>query len=469
MLLKYFYDPALSQASYLVGCPQTGEAMVIDPVRDITPYLQAAAQEKLQICHVTETHIHADFVSGSRELAKRTGAKLYLSQMGDADWQYGYAQEPNVVLLRNEDRWMVGNLRLEVIHTPGHTPEHIALLMTDTLNASKPVGIFTGDFLFVGDVGRPDLLQELEGSTEGSAELGAQQQFQSIRRITERPDYLQIWPGHRAGSACGKALGAIPSTTLGYEKLFNPAFQFNEEGQFVKWLLEDQPEAPRYFARMKRVNQAGPRLLANLSMPARITRHMLDEQLAAGSQVFDLRAAVDYRRAYLPGTLNIPATEDNFTTYVGWFVDYERPLYLILPDIAKLGDIIRNLRAIGVDHIAGYAGQDVVLGETKIMSSITAHELVARQHTNTLLIVDVRSRSEYKEEHIAGAHNIPLGFLPEHLNQLPQDATIVVHCTSGYRSQIGASFLHATGFDNVLPLQDGREQWSKLFDTVTGI
>ena len=473
MLLKYFYDSELAQASYLVGCPATGEALVIDPARDITPYLQVAAQEKVEIRHVTETHIHADFVSGGRELAARTGAKLYLSQMGDANWQYQAVEDKSIVLLGAGDSWMVGNLRIEVMHTPGHTPEHISFVVTDTRIADRPMGIFTGDFLFVGDVGRPDLLQGLEGSAQNSKEVGARLQFQSIQRAKALPDYLQIWPGHGAGSACGKALGAIPSTTLGYEKLFNPAFQFSDEDRFVEWLLADQPEIPRYFAQMKRINKIGPALLADLAAPVRIPRATLSETINAGGQVIDLRAADDYRRAYLPGTLNIPATADNFTTYLGWFVDYNRPLYLILADVAELGAILRSLRAIGVDQVAGYAGPDVVLERADTagnatMPVINAKELAAAKPANGLVIVDVRGRNEYREEHIAGARNIPLGFLPQHLNQLPHDHTIVVQCSSGYRSQIAASLLRANGFDNVVNLQDSKERWSQVLETVAG-
>lgn len=476
MLLRYFYDTELAQASYLLGCSETGEAFVVDPARHITPYLQMAVQENLHIRHIVETHIHADFVSGSRELAAHTGAKLYLSQMGDATWQYGYVQKPNIILLADGDSWMVGNIRVKVIHTPGHTPEHIALSITDTLitdrsGANQPMGIFTGDFLFVGDVGRPDLLEEVAEKREtqaGRKETGARQQFQNVQHFKLLPDYLQIWPGHGAGSVCGKALGAVPSTTLGYEKLFNPAFQFVQEEEFVQWLLADQPEAPRYFAQMKKVNQAGPQLLANLTAPTRINRATLDARIATGDLTIDLRPAADYRQAYVPGTISIPATADNFATYVGWFVEYNRPLYLILPDAAGLGELLRSLRTIGVDQIAGYAGPDVVMGTTATLPVMNAQELATRQTHHDVTIVDVRWHNEYEEEHIVGARNIPLGLLPQHLDQLPHDQTLVVQCASGYRSQIATSLLRAKGFDNAVNLQASKESWRKLLNTTTG-
>ena len=432
MLLKYFYDAELAQASYLVGCAATGEALVIDPARDTTPYLQTAAKEGLRITHVTETHIHADFVSGSRELAARTGAALYLSDMGDEQWKYAYAHEQNVILVRDRDTWMVGNVRVEVMHTPGHTPEHIAFMITDTKGADRPIGVFTGDFLFVGDVGRPDLLEEA------------------------------------AGLVGTKEIGALPSTTLGYEKLFNPAFGFDHEDAFVAWLLDGQPEAPRYFAQMKKVNKEGPALLATLPSPTRINRRTLDQAIAAGAAVFDLRAAEDFARAYVPGALNIPATANNFSTYVGWFVDYARPVYLVVPDGAHITEVLRSLRAIGVDAVAGYAGPEVVAGDTAALPVMREQELAARMPKNGLLIVDVRGRTEYREEHITGAANIPLGFLPQHLDQIPHDHTVVLQCASGYRSQIAASLLRARGFDNVVTLCDGQETWRKVLTTTTG-
>ncbi|HEY8197968.1 MAG TPA: MBL fold metallo-hydrolase, partial [Gemmatimonadales bacterium] len=223
MLLRRFYDPKLAQASYLVGCTVTGEALVVDPTRDIDPYLQAADAEGFKVAHVTETHIHADFVSGARELAHRTGARLYLSEAGGDNWQYGYAGEADATLLREASRIKVGTVELEVLHVPGHTPEHLTLLVTDSATASEPMGAFTGDFIFVGDVGRPDLL-ERAARVRGSMQESARQLFRSLQRFRTQPDYLQIWPGHGAGSACGKSLGAVPQTTLGYEKRFNWAF-----------------------------------------------------------------------------------------------------------------------------------------------------------------------------------------------------------------------------------------------------
>ena len=464
MLLKYFYDERLAQASYLVGCAKKGEALVIDPARDITPYLRFAEKENLRIAYVTETHIHADFVSGSRDLAAHTGATIFLSDMGDANWKYAYAGEPNVITVRDGDTWMVGNVRIQVVHTPGHTPEHISFLVTDTANADKPMGVFTGDFLFVGDVGRPDLLEAAAGLI-GTKEIGARQQFASVQRFKALPDYLQIWPGHGAGSACGKALGAIPSTTLGYEKLFNPAFQFEREHDFVTWLLDGQPEAPRYFAQMKQVNKTGPALWRTLPDPVLLDRASLDALLAAHAFVVDLRPADEFAHHHLPGTINIPADEVNFSTYVGWFVDYSDPLYLIVPDPDGVSTLVDALRAIGVDRIDGWVGPEVITGGQAGLDRISAQELADRLTQNGLTLLDVRGVGEYRTRHIVGARNVPLGFLPQHLSEIPHTGTVIVLCASGYRSQIAASLLQARGYNNVINLRANVDEWSTTMPT----
>ncbi len=467
MLLKYFYDEKLAQASYLIGCAKTGEALVIDPMRDITPYLRVAEKEGLRITHVTETHIHADFVSGLRELGKATGAALYVSDMGDANWKYGFLADPNVIPVRDGDRWMVGNVRVEVIHTPGHTPEHISFMITDTAAADKPMGIFTGDFVFVGDVGRPDLLEEAAGYV-GTKEAGARQQFHSVQRLKALPDYLQIWPGHGAGSACGKALGAIPSTTLGYEKLFNPAFQIANEDDFVRWLLDGQPEPPRYFAQMKKVNKHGSPFISALIQPTHGTRADLDRLIESRALVIDFRAEAAYAAQHLRGTISVPATSNSFSTQVGWLVDYAAPLYFIAPDAESVTGLLAALRAIGVDNIPMVFTPEVVTNGERL-PRMSAADLARALESEDVLVLDVRGKSEYAEVHVRGAKHIALGYLPQHLAELPRDRRIAVHCASGYRSQIAASLLRAHGFDNVVNVADGRDVWEKMLPTEVGL
>lgn len=456
MLLRYFYDKSLAQASYMIACQKSGDALVIDPARNIKPYLAAAMQEGLRITQVTETHIHADFVSGSRELSSYTGATLYLSDMGDAEWKYQFT-DSNTVLLKDGDRWMVGNILVEVMATPGHTPEHLVFMITDTAAADRPIGVFTGDFVFVGTLGRPDLLEEAAGFANTKV-LGARQQFQNMQRFKQLPDYLQIWPGHGAGSACGKGLGAIPSTTLGYEKLFNPAFQFDEEDAFVDWLLEGQPEPPRYFAQMKKVNKIGPALLSELSVPKRLEPALLYELLAQNAQVIDTRHGELYADAHLAGTLHIPATSPNFSTYAGWFVDYERPLYLIAyeDDVTRQ---ITELQAIGVDNIRGYFSPQSLEGDFFSIPQINAEQL--SKQLPTVQVIDVRGLDEYAGGHIANVQHIPLGYLPRYFDTISKDIPVVIHCQSGIRSQIAASLLRKHGFQQVSNLIGGIDAWQQ--------
>ncbi len=454
MLLKYFYDKSLAQASYLVACKDTGEAIIIDPMRDITPYLQAARDENVRITHVAETHIHADFVSGARELAAQTGARLYLSAMGGSDWQYAFADD-QTTLLRDGDMWSVGCVGFEALHTPGHTPEHLVFLITDTQAADRPMGMFSGDFLFVGDVGRPDLL-ETAANHKGTKEQGARDQYRNVQRFKTLPDYLLVLPGHGAGSACGKALGSVPSTTLGYEKLFNPAFQHESEADFVAWLLDDQPETPNYFGQMKRVNKAGPALLQDLTPPQPLEGFILSEVLKAGALVIDARPAEEYRAGHVPGTLSI-TPGDKFNTYAGEFVDYGKPTYLIA-DTDAVERLVCELRAIGVDDLPGYFPPHE-LGKSLVkLETVSAEDVAAR--LSETFILDVRSRREYGEGHIPNAHHIPLGQIAARLDELPRDRQIVTQCGSGVRSQTAASLLQNHGFD-VANLAGGMDGWNQ--------
>src|SRR5690606_3972747 len=385
MFLKRFYDEKLAQASYLVGCPATGEALVVDANRDVQQYIDEAEAHGLRITHVTETHIHADYVSGSRELAARTGAKLYLSDQGGEDWKYAFAEEAGAVLLKDGDSFMVGNVRIDVMHTPGHTPEHIAFLVTDTAGADRPMGVFTGDFVFVGDVGRPDLLERAAGYA-GTMVAGARALFHSLQRFKALPDYLQIWPAHGAGSACGKALGAVPQSTLGYEKLFNWAFAIEDEEEFVRQVLAGQPEPPRYFAQMKRINKEGPRILGGFHRPERLPGARITELMDAGELVVDTRLAPEFAAGHVPGTIGIPLNR-SLNTWAGWLVPYDRPCYLIVDEQQRPGAIdetVRDLAMIGLDDVAGYFGTEALGAwtaagrELQTIAHMTVDELTRR-------------------------------------------------------------------------------------------
>jgi hydroxyacylglutathione hydrolase len=465
MILKRFYDENLAQASYLFGCSVTGEALVIDPNRDVEQYIAAAKAERLRILYVAETHIHADFVSGTRELSARTGARMYLSAEGGSEWQYGFQNDPKVELVRDGDRFKVGNIMVQVAHTPGHTPEHVTFFITDGAAADRPIGAVTGDFVFVGDVGRPDLLEKA-ANVKGTMIAGARQLFRSLQIFKEQPDYLQIWPGHGAGSACGKGLSSIPHSTVGYERLFNWAFLAAHEEEFVSAVLAGQPEPPKYFAEMKRINRDGPRVLGGFTRPPILDYSALESTLASQHIVIDTRRAHDFAARHIPGTINIPL-DRSFTTWAGWLVPFDRDFYLILDTTRAevLDDAVKSLAMIGLDRISGAFDVSVLdewsrSGKSfESVAQINARELKERLEHGEVHIVDVRGKSEWDAGHIPDAPNIPLGYLSERLAEVPDDKPVVVHCQSGSRSAIGASILRARGRKNVLNLSGGFVDW----------
>ncbi len=458
MFLKYFYDKSLAHASYLVGCQKTGEAIVIDPGRDVTPYLEAAASENLRVTETAETHIHADFVSGSRELADRAGARMHLSDAGPPEWKYAFATPENSRLLRDGDSFRIGNVRFDVLHTPGHTPEHISFVLTDEGGkATAPMGIFTGDFVFVGSIGRPDLLETAAGVT-GSAEQGARQLYWSMRRFRELPDHLQVWPAHGAGSACGKGLGAVPSSTVGYEKLFNPALQFDEEQPFVEYILSDQPETPYYFAVMKRVNRIGPALVRELPVVSGLPGGQWPE-LSRKLLVIDTSSSHSYAEGHALGTINVPSSM--LANWAGFFVGDGEPFALVTSHDQLAGDL-RSLRSIGLDNAVGWL--DITEPQmrehlSQAIVSSSPGELRSRIESGATRLLDVRSEAEFRDGHIPGAEHRFLGRLLRELPQLDRQTPLVVQCQSGARSAIAASILQRAGFD-VTNMTGGYQAWT---------
>jgi len=458
MLLKYFYDQKLAHASYLVGCQRTKEAVIVDPGRDIDQYIEMADREGVKITAVAETHIHADYVSGARELADRVGAKLYVSDEGPADWKYLYLDGYDHKLVHDGDHFMIGNIKFDVLHTPGHTPESISFVLTDQGGgANKPMGIFTGDFVFVGSIGRPDLLEEAAGLM-GTAEPGARDLFKSAERFKSMPDYLQVWPAHGAGSACGKGLGAIPSSTVGYEKLFNPALQFTDEEEFVKYILADQPEAPKYFAVMKRVNKEGPKVLGEGHHHSMLNLTNLSDALQSGT-VIDLTPSPKFAKGHVPGSINIPI--GLLAAWAGWLVDYDRPTYLIC-EPQQLEEAARILHKIGVEEIAGGfdASEVQASGQaTETYASGTPKGLLIAIQSGDVQLVDVRSNDEWNEGHIERAEHRFLGRMAATVEALSDKKPTVVQCQSGARSSIAASVLQAAGIKNVVNMTGGYTAW----------
>jgi hydroxyacylglutathione hydrolase len=449
VIVKRFFEPLIAQNSYLIGCATAGEAIIVDANRDVGQYIEAAQTLNLLISHVTETHIHADFLSGSRELAHRTGARLCLSDEGDADWKYQFEYDRK---LQHGDRMTIGKVAIDVLHTPGHTPEHLTFLITDAAEADRPIAAITGDFVFVGDVGRPDLLEKA-AKIAGTMESGARTLWRSLQQFKQYPDWLQIWPGHGAGSSCGKGISAIPHSTIGYERRFNWAFTTKTEDEFVAKVLTGQPDPPPYFAIMKlwnKTTQAAPGAQGKASPT-------LDEVLAAGHPVVDTRPAQDFADAHRHGALNIPLG-GSFLTWAGWLIPYDRDFYVITD---RLNEVKRALSLIGLDRIAGHFSAFAGRGGESV-PQLSADELASKQSSNQFVVVDVRNDSEWNQGHIAGAIHIPLGQLAERVNELPANENIVVHCQGGSRSSIAASLLQKLGRKNVANLTGGYRRWLEV-------
>jgi len=460
MLLKYFYDTALAHASYLVGCQKTGEAIVIDPGRDIQQYVEVAAKNKMKIVGAADTHIHADYVSGARQLAEHCGATLYLSDEGPAEWKYAFAENYKHKLLKDGDTFAAGHVELEVLHTPGHTPESLSFMLTDKGGgADKPMGIFTGDFVFVGSIGRPDLLEEAAGIA-GTAEPGARDLFQSIQRFNGLPDYLQVWPAHGAGSACGKGLGSIPSSTVGYEKMFNPSLQFESEDKFVQYILSEQPEAPKYFAVMKRVNKEGPHVVQADEFPTKLNAHSI-EQTVANEMVIDTRSQSEFASGFVAGTINIPMKY--LAAWSGWLVDYDKPVFL-LTSSSRIAEANRILRKIGIEQVAGYFEPEEIATaglNHQTYEELTPEEIAPQILSGQVTLIDIRGDTEWQESHIEQAQRCFLAKLPEKLKEFDGNCTLVFQCRSGGRSAIAASLAKAAGVANAVNMTGGIQAWAK--------
>ena len=455
MFFRQIVDDKLAQHAYLVGCQRTRQALIIDPERDVDRYISAARREGLRIVAAAETHIHADFLSGCRELVERHGCRGYLSAEGGSDWQYEWAAgHDSVTLLRGGDRFTVGGIGFDVVHTPGHTPEHISFLITDHgSGADGPMGMVSGDFVFVGDLGRPDLLESAAGHA-GEMEPAARRLHGSALGVFELPDYLRIWPGHGAGSACGKALGAIPDTTAGYEKRFSPALAAVRRGEdaFVSYILDGQPEPPQYFGRMKRENRRGPALLGSLPRPRRLSG---DELLAAATNrettVIDTRAdRLGYYAGHIRGSLYAPLNK-SFPTIAGCYVDPASRIVLICGEDEVEG-AVRDLVRIGLDRVAGWAPSpelaafEAAGGELGSIEVIDFDEVARRRGDPGVQVLDVRRATEFAERRIEGACNIAHTRLAGRLGELPRDRRLLVHCLSGARASAAASFLERQGF-----------------------
>lgn len=455
MFLRQITDLALAQNAYLIGCQRTGEAVVVDPERDLDRYFQVAESNGLRLTAVAETHIHADYLSGARELVERHGLTAYLSEEGGPEWQFEWAKgNPKARFLRHGDVFRVGNIELKALLTPGHTPEHMSFLVTDLGGgADEPIAFLTGDFIFVGDVGRPDLLESAAGQA-GVMEPSARTLYASLRDTAALPGHLQILPAHGAGSACGKALGAVPSSVLEYERKFNPAFRealTAGEDQFVNSILAGQPEPPLYFARMKRDNKLGPALLTGGKLPApeRIAVEELDEWIGREDHaILDLREdRAAFAARHVGGSLFAPLSGGKLTVAAGSYLGESSRILLVVEDDSQLDEAVRQLVRIGLDHVEAWILADEALGEDRFVRNYA--RIAASELPTDVAVLDVRGADEYAASHVKGAKNIAYTRLAARLGEIPEKAPLYVHCGSGLRAGIASAYLASLGHDVV--------------------
>lgn len=461
MFFHQRFIPGLAIYSYMVGDEKTKQCAVIDPTRDVEEYLQLARREGLRITHALETHVHADFVSGSAELKARLGGEMevVVSGLGGAEWTPPYADR----VVRDGDEIRLGSVRLKAVATPGHTYEHVAWALFDNSRSQDtPWLIFSGDFLFVGDVGRPDLLGE-----EARQKL-AHQLYESVFGVLPGlPDFTEVFPAHGAGSLCGKAIGSRSSTSLGFERRFSGALQQRDEPEWVAALLKGMPIAPPYFRRMKKVNAEGPKVLGP-EQPGqrRFTARQVRDRVCEHCLIVDVRPKEAFAAAHIPGSVNIPLGH-NLPTWAGWVLPYDRPTLIVPDDPADVPEVVTHLLRVGFDDVQGYLEGGLGDWETNgydlgRLETISVHDLATRLKDNARrpFVLDVRTDSEWDGGHIDGAHHIHGGKLQERMGEVPRDRPVAVICGSGYRASIASSFLKREGYQEVSNVLGGMSAWN---------
>ena len=459
MFFHQRFIPGLAIASYMVGDEKAKQVAVIDPTRDVDEYIQIAKDEGLHITYILETHVHADYVSGSAELKSRLDGKpqIVVSGMGGKEWTPPYADQ----VVKDGDELALGNIRLKAVHTPGHTPEHVTWALYDnTRSKDVPWLLFTGDFVFVGDVGRPDLL----GPDEQKA-LAHQLYTSVFEKLDGVPDFTEIFPAHGSGSLCGKAIGSRRSSTLGFERKFNPALQQAPETEWTDTLLKNMPLAPPYFKLMKKVNAAGPTVLGkNLPGQRRFTAKELHERVCADCMVVDVRPKEAYATAHIPGSINIPLGQ-NLPSWAGWVLPYDKRLLIVPSSPSEMPEVVTHLIRVGLDRVEGYLDDGMDAWENQgfelsQLGSIPAQELSARLSSKSPpFVLDVRTESEWSSGHIDGALHIHGGVLKDRYDEVPTDRPIAVICGTGYRGSIAASFLKSNGYADVSNVLGGMTAW----------
>jgi hydroxyacylglutathione hydrolase len=453
MRIERFEVPGLAHYSYLIV--SAGCAAVIDPRRDIDVYLDYAAARDLKITHVLETHIHADYASGARELVEDTGAEAWLSGHDEGeDFQYRFPHRD----FRDGEELDLGEARVVAMHTPGHTPEHLAFLVYER-GREHPLALLSGDFVFVGSLGRPDLLGE------AAKHRLAGELYQSVHeRLKHLPDGVQVLPAHGAGSLCGAGMGERPFTTLGYERASNIFFGMRSREEFIDTILRTVPPFPEYYKRMKRVNSEGAKPLGGIPDGGALAPEDFETMIEKkNAVVIDLRRPEAFGGAHVPGAFSIGG-DQNLSMWAAWVVPYDKPILLVGEENSDCEAARRSLIRVGLDDICGYlrGGMRSWILEgypQEHVPQISVYELAEKMRGGGASVLDVRTAGEWNSGHVQGATHIMAGELPQRLSQVPRDREVYLVCGSGYRSSVASSVLRRAGYESVHNVIGGMTAW----------
>ncbi|PYQ67404.1 MAG: MBL fold metallo-hydrolase [Acidobacteria bacterium] len=449
MFFKQFYLGCLAHASYLIG--SDGEAAVVDPRRDVDTYIDEAKERGFRIRHVIETHLHADFVSGHRELARRTGAKIYFGAKAGAEFDY--------VPVNDGDEIRMGDVVLRFLETPGHTPESVSILVVDRSVSDVPKAVLTGDTLFIGDVGRPDLL----GSKMSAQELAGMLYDSLHDKLLALPDSVEVYPAHGAGSLCGRNISSETSSTIGQQRQFNYALRPMPKEEFVRMMTTDLPEAPAYFSRDVAINRGGASELAELPDPPALEARDVEVLQKKGAIVLDTRPAAQYGAGHVPGSLHI-GLSGQFASWAGALVSPGTPMLIVAEDEEQVREARLRLARVGLDNVAGYLAGGILEWDRAglrlaTLEQINVAELDERLREGAVRVVDVRRPGEWQSGHIATALHLPLNDLAEKADDLSREEPLAVVCAGGFRSSIGTSLLERQGFHRITNVVGGMAAW----------
>lgn len=447
MLLKHFFIEKIAHSSYLLA--GNNSCAVIDPARDAGMYQAAAEEAGLKITHILETHLHADFLSGHIDLAEATGAEIVAPASANCSFPH--------MAVASGDSFMLEDMKIDVMETPGHTPEHVSYVVTDLSRGEDPVGVFCGDTLFVGDAGRPDLFP-------GRAKELAGKLFSSLQQIMKLPDFCEVWPAHGAGSLCGRAVGAKYRSTIGYERKFNEVLQIKDRDEFIEDLTTGMPLAPDHFSRCSEMNRQGPVLLRKKLKPESMTPEDFHNYgVQPGVTIVDVRSCDSFSAQHIPGAVNISML-GNFPTFAGWILEPGTELLIVADSTEQALEAVRSARMVCENEIRGFLTGGLFSWATKGLPAagfkqIFTGDLKRMISRQDITLVDVRGKTEYSRGTIGNAVNIPAPELRTRFGELEMEKEIVLFCSSGHRSSLAASILQQKEFTNLTHLSGGFAGW----------